>query len=210
MARWQATPEASSSWRDLPTEGGMTELDLCRLLKLRLAVAGYGEMDVAGWWNTRGMLGRNGALVLSRGFPRTHLFAQARVVFAVARARCLELFDPPDSITLWKLPANVESQFEDRWHEWLAESDGWTDLFEQIAAIEPTTNLLEVLSDLTLVNPPQRESVSVLPREASGRAVKVPGNSTLTDEAVTLLGAGFARGEQGAPAVPYAPLPNPT
>lgn len=188
----------------------MTEVDLRRLLRLRLAVARYGEMDVAGWWNTKGMLGRNGALVLSRGFPRTHLFAQARVVFAVARARCQELFDPPDSITLWKLPATVESQFEDRWHEWLAESDEWTDLFEQLAATESSTNLLKVLSELALVDPAQQESVSSLPLQASGRAVKVPGSPTLTDEAVTLLAAGFARGEHGAPAVPYAPLPSST
>jgi hypothetical protein len=36
-----------------------TDLDL--LLKLRLVVARYGEMDGARWWNTRGQLGRFGA-----------------------------------------------------------------------------------------------------------------------------------------------------
>ncbi|MBI4818833.1 MAG: hypothetical protein HY791_21360 [Deltaproteobacteria bacterium] len=43
------------------------ELELDRLLKLRLVVARFGEMDVAKWWNTKGQLGRR--------FPRTHRFA---------------------------------------------------------------------------------------------------------------------------------------
>lgn len=29
-------------------------LDLSHLLRLRLAVARYGEMDAAEWWNTKG------------------------------------------------------------------------------------------------------------------------------------------------------------
>ena len=76
-------------------------IDLDRLLKLRLVVARYGEMDLAGWWNTNGMLGRYGAIALARGLPRTHHFTQARVVFSVAKARCQELFDAPGSVTLW-------------------------------------------------------------------------------------------------------------
>ena len=75
-------------------------LDFEHLMKLRLVVARYGEMDLAGWWNTKGMLGRLGGMALKRGFPHTHYFAQARVVFAVARQRCKELFDPPQCITL--------------------------------------------------------------------------------------------------------------
>ena len=42
-------------------------IDLDRLLKLRLVVARDGEMDMAGWWNTNGMLGRYGAIALGRG-----------------------------------------------------------------------------------------------------------------------------------------------
>ena len=56
-------------------------IDFERLLKLRLVVARHGEMDAARWWNTQGMLGRRGAVVLKRGFPSTHHFAQARIVF---------------------------------------------------------------------------------------------------------------------------------
>ncbi|MBK6530875.1 MAG: hypothetical protein IPF99_15065 [Deltaproteobacteria bacterium] len=41
----------------------MTEvpLDLDRLLKLRLVVARFGEMDGARWWNTSGQLATSGA-----------------------------------------------------------------------------------------------------------------------------------------------------
>jgi hypothetical protein len=59
-------------------------IDFDRLLKLRLIVARFGEMDLAKWWNTRGQLGRLGAATVRRGFPRSHYFAQARSVFAVA------------------------------------------------------------------------------------------------------------------------------
>jgi hypothetical protein len=80
-----------------------TTIDLDRLLKLRLVVARFGEMDLAKWWNTKGQLGRLGAAALRRGFPRTHHFAQARSVFAVAAHRCTEVFDPSGGVTLWRL-----------------------------------------------------------------------------------------------------------
>jgi len=83
-------------------------LDFDRLLKLRLVVARFGEMDLAKWWNTRGQLGRVGGLALRRGFPRTHRFAQAQSVFAAAAHRCREVFDPPGCVTLWGLPEAIE------------------------------------------------------------------------------------------------------
>jgi len=62
-------------------------IDFKRLFKLRLVVARHGEMDAARWWNTQGVLGPRGVSVLRRGFPKTHCFAQARIVFEVARSR---------------------------------------------------------------------------------------------------------------------------
>jgi hypothetical protein len=79
------------------------KIDFDRLLKLRLVVARVGEMDLAKWWNTRGQLSRLGTAAVRRGFPRTHYFAQARSVFAVAAFRCHEVFDPPHSVTLWHI-----------------------------------------------------------------------------------------------------------
>jgi hypothetical protein len=67
-----------------------SEVDLERLLTLRLVVARIDEMDRAQRWNTNGQRGRAGAMALSRGLPRTHHFAQARSVFAVAAYPCDE------------------------------------------------------------------------------------------------------------------------
>src|SRR5690349_2368177 len=95
-----------------PTVATTHEIDLERLLKLRVLVARFGEMDCAKWWNTKGQLGRLGAAALRRGFPRTRYFAQARSVFAVAGHRCAEIFDPPHCVTLWSLPENLEEEFD--------------------------------------------------------------------------------------------------
>jgi hypothetical protein len=70
-------------------------------------------MDMARWWNTQGVLRKLGVAVFQRGFPLTHYLAQARVVFAVARSRCNELFNPPKNMTLWNLLAEAEDLFGD-------------------------------------------------------------------------------------------------
>lgn len=180
-------------------------IDLDRLLKLRLVVARHGEMDLAAWWNSKGMLGRHGAIALTRGLPRTHHFAQARVVFAVARSRCRELYDPPNSMTLWRLPASLEDQFEDRWHTWLDEHDAWAPFFEGLSNLDGQ-DLLDELRTLGLITAEHIETVSTLRRSAEGRAVQLPGERHPSDDVITLLAAGFARGERGAPAIPYARL----
>jgi hypothetical protein len=183
-------------------------LDLDRLLKLRLVVARHGEMDRAGWWNTLGMLGPNGATALRRGLPRTHRFVQARVVFAVAKSRCEELFDPPAGcVTLWRLPASVEDEVEEHWHDWLAAPEPWTPLLDQLTA-STDTPLLTELGATDLIGEAEVQLVEAMRRSAEGRAIELHGEHHLTDELVTLLAAGFAKGEQGAPAIPYARLPS--
>ncbi len=180
-------------------------MDHERLLKLRLVIARHGEMDVAGWWNTKGILGRHGSLVLKRGFPSTQYFAQARIAFAVARSRCHELFDPPGCMTLWSLPAEVEDQFEDHWQDWLDQGEQWTPFFEKLAGAG-TTDLLTELSDLNLIDQAHLDAVGKLRRSAEGRSVPLPGRHRPNDEIITLLAAAFARGEKGNPAIPYARL----
>ena len=180
-------------------------IDLARLFKLRLVVARFGEMDLLQWWNTQGMLGSRGAVVLRRGFPTTHYFAQARVVFAVARSRCAALFSPPGCMTLWNLPAELEDQFEEQWQSWLDELDTWTPLFEQLTA-QKDTDLLAFLEQLELLSPAHREAVTKLRRSAENRAVPLTGVHEPADDILTLLAAGFSRGERGAPAIPYARL----
>lgn len=179
-------------------------IDLDRLLALRLIVARHGEMDRAAWWNTDGMLGRYGATVLQRGLPKSHLFAQARVVFAVASARCTELFDAPDSVTLWSLTPEVEDAFDERWQAWMTERLDWEPLFERLAG-EPgvPVPLLEQLLASDLLTSAQADSIGTLRRSAEGRAVRLEDAAELTDDVVTLLAAGFAKGEPRAPAIPY-------
>jgi hypothetical protein len=177
-------------------------VDLERLLKLRLTIARIGEMDVARWWNTNGQLGPLGAKVLARGMPRTHRFAQARSVFAVAAHRCREVFDPPKCVTLWELPGSMEEEFEAAWERWLDAAEGWTSFFESIEK-PASPDLAAFLRTLGLVAPGDLEALGRLKRAADGRAVPLPGVFTGSDADVTLLALGFARSETGALAVPY-------
>ncbi len=134
-------------------------IDFERLLKLRLAVARYGEMDLAGWWNTKGILGHHGALALKRGFPATHSFTQARIAFAVARSCCHELFDPPGCMTLWSIPAEVEHRFEEHWQGWLDQGERWSPFFEALTTGLGRQDLLAELTDLGLINQHHLEAV---------------------------------------------------
>src|SRR6266446_6642776 len=155
-------------------------LNFDRLLKLRLIVARFGEMDLAKWWNTRGQLGRLGTAAIRRGLPRTHYFAQARSVFAVAAHRCAEIFDPPDSMTLWRLPETFQEK----------------DLKIALHSYDAVTNR-------------ELEMSSRLRRSAEGRAVPLSEPFSGTDQDIALLALGFARGETGSLAVPYARRGNP-
>jgi hypothetical protein len=177
-------------------------VDLNRLLKLRLIVARHGEMDGARWWNTDGVLGRKGSLLMSRGFRKTHNFAQARLVFEVARARSAERFPAvPGCFTLWDLPANVEDEFDAQWAEWLDDGESWAEFFDELQA--QGADLLEVLRTHGLLDPDQEDQVSRMRRSAEGRSVPLSGARSIDNDTITLLAAGFSRGEESKPAIPY-------
>jgi hypothetical protein len=180
----------------------MQNLDIDRLLKLRLVVARFGEMDLARWWNTKGQLGRLGTTALRRGFPRTHFFAQARSVFAVAAHRCDELFSPPMCVSLWRLPEAVEEEFDARWERWVDDPEAWEEFFRALNAVE-ITDLVGMLRSFDLVDDADADLCAKLGRSAEGRAVPIPGVFSATNADITLLALGFAHGEIGAPAVPY-------
>jgi hypothetical protein len=180
-------------------------IDFDRLLKLRLVVARVGETDLAKWWNTNGQLGRLGAAAIRRGFPRTHYFAQARSVFAVAAHRCREVFDPPHSVTLWQLPEAVEEEFENHWERWLDLAAEWQQFFLELATLKEP-ELKKALLSFNLVTDEEAEIFSRLRRSAEGRAVPLHDPFAGTDHNVASLAIGFARGEVGALAVPYARL----
>lgn len=178
-------------------------IDLDRLLKLRLVVARFGEMDLAKWWNTNGQLGKLGAAALRRGFPRTHRFAQARAVFAVAAHRCGEVFEPPGCVTLWRLLDATEEEFDGRWEQWLDNSSHWAPFFERLETL-PGNDLVSSLRRFELVSDRDVDAYGKLRRSAENRAVPLSGFFSGTDDDVALLALGFARGEPGALAVPYA------
>ncbi len=182
----------------------MTHINFNNLLKLRLVVARTGEMDLLGWWNTNSVLGKLGRSVYPRGFPRTASFAQARVVFAVARARTRELWSPPGCATLWNLPPEVEDAFEDHWQVWADDPDAWAPVFDAL-----TTSRGDLLDELRIVDAitaSQAEAARDLKRSVDGRAVLLPGVRTVDDDTLGLLAAGFFRGDKGSPAIPYARL----
>jgi hypothetical protein len=178
-------------------------VDLERLFKLRLVIARIGEMDRAQWWNTRGQLGPLGAMALSRGLPRTHHFAQARSVFAVAAHRCDEVFNPPASWTLWRLPREIEERFEARWEHWVDAAADWAPTFRRIADVEGT-DVAATLIALGLVSPPDLAALTGLHVSAEGRAVQLPSLFAGTDAELALLALGFSLGRPTGLAVPYA------
>ena len=178
-------------------------IDFELLLKLRLVVGRFGEMDLAKWWNTKGQLGRLGAAALRRGFPRTHRFAQARSVFAVASQRCADVFEPPGSVTLWRLPEATEEEFDARWELWLDNAPEWTPFFEKLETL-PGADLASILRSFEVVGDKDIEAYARLRRSASAPAVPLSGVYSGKEDDVAMLALGFARGEPGALVVPYA------
>lgn len=182
-----------------------TTLNMDRLLKLRLIVARFGEMDLAKWWNTRGQLGRLGTAAIRRGFPRTHYFAQARSVCAVAAHRCREIFDPPDSVTLWSFPQAIEEEFEAKWEHWLDRANEWQSFFLSLENLK-ANDLKLTLHAFDAVTDHELEISSRLRRSEVGRAVPLSEPFSGSDQDIALLALGFARGETGSLVVPYARL----
>ena len=177
-------------------------MDLEHLIKLRLTVARYGEMDGAGWWNTQGVLGRGGRSVLGRGFPNTHWFAQARIVCSVATARCAAVFSPPGCLTLWNLPAEIEDALARQWTKWCRSSPEWAPFFDSLAQ-RNSGDLLRHLKELELIDAGTIQAAAALRRSAEGKAVALPGTGNASRETLMLLAAGFSKGEKQNLAVPY-------
>lgn len=177
-------------------------LDLEHLLKLRVAIARFGEMDCAGWWNTKGQLGALAATTLRRNFRRTYMFAQARSVFAVAAHRSAARYDPPNAVTLWRLTATLEDAFDSRWEHWLDHATDWVPFFDTIQPKPDAADLGAYLTSLSLVTP---QDLAAVPRNRAhdGHALTIPGAFAGTTRDVTLLAAAFIRSTPGALAVPY-------
>jgi hypothetical protein len=178
------------------------DLDFEWLLKLRVAVARCGEMDLARWWNTSKQLGPSGASVLKRGFPRTHYFAQARSVMAVASQRCDQLLAQTDAVTLWRLPEALEDRFESLWETWLDRHADWRSYFEAVAAIR-TGDVIAAATDLGLVTSNDLKALRTLKAAPDGRKLNVGKSFTGEHRQIALLALGFAVGRVGDPVIPF-------
>jgi hypothetical protein len=177
-------------------------MDLNRIATLRIAIARCGEMDRLRWWNTKGLLGRVGELAISRGFPGTHVFARSRAAFSVAAARSEEIFNPPDSYTLWRLPAAIEDQLEDAWSGWLEQQHDWKLVLEQIDQISGT-DVLSGLRSLQLISDSAAERAARLRRADDLRSVPIKTAGESADELIQILAAAHSCSEPGKLAVPY-------
>lgn len=179
----------------------LSPADLDDLLRLRLVVARVGEADNAGWWATEGVLGPEGRFVYERLAPRTAPFAQARVAFAAARARCADRV-PTGAVTLWSLPADVEEAFEDRWATWLEQPTAWEDTFESVGDLD-TPDVLGALLEHDLVGPADADEARSLGAAPPDPSVQLVSPDALDARALRRLAAGFACGRPSAPVVPY-------
>lgn len=178
-------------------------IDPDRLFRLRLAVARYGEMDKAHWWNSNSVLGHNGGLVYPRGFPATSWFVRARVVFAIAARRCTEWFDPPGCATLWQLPQPIEEAQEGRWQEWLDAPERFLPFFESLVP-PPPCDLHTWLGSLGLLGGAAIPLLTLRRSAPDSRGVQLPGTPILDEGTITLLAAGFSLGSHRSLVVPYA------
>lgn len=136
--------------------------------------------------------------------PRTHHFAQARTVFAVAKQRSREIYDPPGSVTLWNLPAELEDEFELSWQSWIDCADEWAPFFAGLD--QCSDDLVAELAARDLVTPDQIERAESLRRSAEMRGVSIPGQFQASDDDVGMLALGFSRSEQGKLALPFQAL----
>jgi len=177
-------------------------IDATLLFKLRLVVARYGEMDLSGWWNTRGVLGKLGKASLSRGFPATHSFAQARIVFAVASARCREVFSAPGCFSLWNLPPEIEEGVDVHWHVWCRNPNTWTAFFDAVADLKPG-DLRDQLLTMKLIDDAAQKSVVGLKPALHSKSVQLPVAGPLDNRAAMQLAAGFSVGDKGQLVIPY-------
>jgi hypothetical protein len=113
------------------------------------------------------------------------------------------VFDPLGSVTLWRLPSDIEDAFEARWEHWLDSASDWSAFFGSVATLDGS-DLAGALQTLGLIDANDLRAFASLKSSAEGRAVAIPTPFSRTNAEVTLLALGFARGREGAPCVPYA------
>lgn len=183
----------------------MTSINLDALFQARLIVARFGEMDIARWWDSSGMLAKIGRVAVARGLPRTHRLARARAMFAIARARCHDVYRHPEGVTLWELPADIENAFDERWPMWMDNEASWIWLFESLETMSGG-DLLAAFASISPVSSSVLDATKRMKRGVDQKAVPLGEVPAITDDLIARLAAGFSKGEPGRPVVPYAKL----
>jgi hypothetical protein len=163
------------------------------------------DVDLEQLLKLTGQLGRYGDAAVSRGLPRTHSFAQARSVAAVAAHRCDEVFSLANTVTLWRLLASVEKRYEARWDHWLDNAADWTTFFAEVAALT-STDLEAALRAFSLVTEQSIAAVRSMEPGPGSRSLALPSGFTGARTDLEMLALGFSRGSVGALTVPYAKL----
>jgi hypothetical protein len=170
----------------------MTEINLESLFYCRLIVGRYGEMDIARWWNTSGILSSLGSKVASRGLPRTEYYGRARALFAVAQQRTRQYFSPPESFTLWSLPPAVENALDEAMIRWAHEGRAWPAIEEALVGLK-FGGIEKALQDANVATEQITGLVPKLKVGQEGKSILLPQSSRITDETVSLLAAAFSR-----------------
>jgi hypothetical protein len=121
----------------------------------------------------------------------------------VAAARCAQIFDPPGSVTLWRLTDPLEERLETLWEGWLDHAKSWRPFFEGVAAIK-ATDLAACLSEFDLVTAEDVAATRSLKKSKDGRSMQMPGSFDGSRKAVVMLALSFGYGSPGNLVVPYA------
>lgn len=124
----------------------------------------------------------------------------------VAANRCGEVFNPPNSVTLWRLPEDVEEAFDARWESWLDDAEAWKSFFQAVEALKSFA-VPDALKSLSLIDDADLQSVGNLRADVGGKGVKVGGAFELGRKSLVLLALGFAKSGQKDLVVPYLRLP---
>lgn len=183
----------------------MPNLNTEILFKCRLIVGRYGEMDIARWWNTSGILSSLGAKVASRGLPRTEFYGRARTLFAVASQRTRQFFSPPESFTLWSLPPAVENALDEAMIRWAHEGRAWPEIEEVLSGL----NLGGLEGALQCASVATEQVISLVPKlkvGQEGKSIVLPQTTRITDETVALLAAAFSRSKPESLLLPIVSL----
>jgi len=92
---------------------------------------------------------------------------------------------------------------QSHWERWLDQVDEWKPFFQRLESLQEN-DLKITLQSFGLLTGDESELFSRLRRSAEGRAVPLPAPFTSSNQDVASLALGFARGEPGSLAVPYA------